>query len=521
MQLQTTGPGAWTRRDKVIAIVILLFACWIRLLGIGSQSIWQDEAYSVVVARQPLGTVLDSQVEDSSPPLYYALLHFWIRAFGDTEASVRFLSLIFGVCLVGAVIAIGARMFSPYVGLIAGAMLASAPLAVYYSQEARMYSLTPLLALLSVYFCYRLSENPTRRATIKFMAATAALLYTQNYGVFILLAEALYLLSRRKVSRDARPMLALMGAVALYVPWLMIMARQAVKNTTPWIPKPHARMLFETLLHLSFKSWRLPVSGMLRAMWGIGLCALGGVAIWGVYSVLRATRAEGEAARRWARQGLLVLSYVAVPIVCAFIISQTKPIYVPGRYDTIVQPGLFLICALGLVSLRPKLIRASALVVILLVAVLSLQTYFERYNKSNDRQIADYLVRNAGESDIILFTDLTITPFIYYNPESPLETLRFPRSHLGWIPKAAFTDRDEYFEDQYRILTRRINTLWPEKVRLWVVYKSEPAIYQRLLARLKRQSWLRLLQSIPFRMGDNVDNQAEAVFVFRITGPPG
>lgn len=519
------SPGNCTRSwgmagPKAMAVAIIVLAAAVRLWGLGEQSIWQDEAYSVVLARQDVGTIIQTQVEDSSPPLYYLLLHAWIRLFGDSEFCARLLSALFGIGLVAATLLIASRLFTPAVGLWAGGMLAFAPLAVYYSQEARMYSLAPLLAIVSVLLCHLLTESPTPKRMAWFIAVTAAMLYTQNYGVFVLLAEALYILARRRESRDARPMLALMGVVGAYLPWLLVLSRQVVENTTPWILQPRLSMLFETFLHLTFKSWRLPTTGFLKALWGIGLLAVATSIVLAVCLALRGRRSKDASEQASSGRVLMMLSYTFVPIACAFVASYSKPIYVPGRYDTIVQPGLLILVALGLTSIRIGLVRKAVGVLLLAVLVVSLHSYFTTYWKSNDREVASYISAGARTEDIVLFTDLTITPFMYYCPESSITVLRFPRGRLGWTPKGAFENDVVFFEGEFDMVERRIAALWPQKNRLLVVFKPSPAIYQRLKARLHEADWLQFEKSGPFKTGHNAENQVSEVLIFRIVGPP-
>ena len=516
----TGSAGGWTTRARVAATAIIILAAAVRLWGLSEQSIWQDEAYSVVLARQDIGAIIQTQVEDSSPPLYYVLLHFWLRLFGDSEFAARLFSALLGVCLVAATLLIASALLRRAVGFWAGGMLALAPLAVYYSQEARMYSLTPLLAIISVYLCHLVAEKPSSKRMAWFIFVTAAMLYTQNYGVFVLLAEGLYVLARRKERRDVRPMLALMGVVGAYLPWLLVLSRQIAENTTPWIPAPRLRMLTETLLHLTFKSWRLPTTGFLKASWGIGLMAVGALLVLAMWLALRARRSGDASERALSWPVLLILSYTIIPIACAFVASYSKPIYVPGRYDTIVQPGLFILSALGLASIRSKSLRKALGVLIFAVLVISLHSYFTTYWKSNDREIANWVARNATASDIVLFSDLTITPFMYYYPECGITTLRFPRGGLGWTPKGAFTNDMAFFEEEFRAIVRRMSALWPHKNRLLVVFKPSPAIYQRLKSRLSQEEWLRFQERITFGMGHNAENQASEITIFHIVAAP-
>src|ERR671933_312254 len=61
-------------------------------LGIG---FWIDEGLSVGIADRPITDIPGVLRQDGSPPLYYSLLHVWIRVFGTSEAAARTLSLLF------------------------------------------------------------------------------------------------------------------------------------------------------------------------------------------------------------------------------------------------------------------------------------------------------------------------------------------------------------------------------------------------------------------------------------------
>ena len=54
--------------------------------------LWLDETLSVNIARLPLTKIPQALSHDGAPPLYYVLLHFWIRVFGDGDVAVRALA---------------------------------------------------------------------------------------------------------------------------------------------------------------------------------------------------------------------------------------------------------------------------------------------------------------------------------------------------------------------------------------------------------------------------------------------
>ena len=114
-----------------------------------------DEANSVIMARQGPGELLARLKLDSNPPLYYLILHAWMGAFGASETAVRGLSIVGSVALVASVFLIGRRLFGTETAAIAALLLAVSPIQVFYSQQARMYTLLSVAALLSSYFLWR------------------------------------------------------------------------------------------------------------------------------------------------------------------------------------------------------------------------------------------------------------------------------------------------------------------------------------------------------------------------------
>jgi mannosyltransferase len=124
----------------------------LRVYRIGSQGLWIDEAFSIWLARQPLaGMIRWVATVDQHPPLYYALLHAWVRVFGDGEAGVRMLSALCGILTIPMVYLLGRQMADERVGLVGALILAVSPFHVRFSQEARMYAVLTLSASLVLY----------------------------------------------------------------------------------------------------------------------------------------------------------------------------------------------------------------------------------------------------------------------------------------------------------------------------------------------------------------------------------
>ena len=199
----TDSTGPWDGFDALGLVVVLCAALALRLYGLGSESIWLDEATSIVLARMNIPGLIEWTAVDIHPPLYYIFLHFWL-ALGDGEVQVRLLSVVFGVCSVGVVYLMSRRLFSRWVALASAVLLAGSPLHVWYSQNTRMYTMLALLALLTSYFMVRALLDHKRWAWLAYLVCAIMALYTHYYAFFVLLFQnviVLYLLWRRHIDR--------------------------------------------------------------------------------------------------------------------------------------------------------------------------------------------------------------------------------------------------------------------------------------------------------------------------------
>src|SRR5258708_13722034 len=94
-----TGRAALVR--LLLGAMVVLAGFGLRVVSLGDASFWWDDSYSTMVASSGLRDIVATLArEDFHPPLYYFLLHFWLRVVGTSEFSLRFLSVMAGVLAV-------------------------------------------------------------------------------------------------------------------------------------------------------------------------------------------------------------------------------------------------------------------------------------------------------------------------------------------------------------------------------------------------------------------------------------
>jgi 4-amino-4-deoxy-L-arabinose transferase-like glycosyltransferase len=170
----------------------------LRFATLGLQSYHHDE---VVTASR----ILDGDFwhamdavgySESAPPLYYAIAWLWTQVTGVGEWGLRSVSALAGVAIVPVAYLLGAELRSRRAGIVAAALVATNPMLLWYSQEARGYALFALLTSVALLYFVRALDGGRRRDFIGWGIASALALATHYFAFFPIAAEGIWLLRR-------------------------------------------------------------------------------------------------------------------------------------------------------------------------------------------------------------------------------------------------------------------------------------------------------------------------------------
>jgi mannosyltransferase len=155
----------------LLLLVLVLLAYALRLHNLDAFSFWTDEGLTPERSGYPVAQILRNEIliqgyvtRDTHPPLYYLVLHATRSLFGQTDFAFRYPSVLFGVLLIPLIYQLGRRLapsarHAAGLGLIVALLAAVNPLQIYYSQEARMYTLLVLLVTAMSYILWRAIQN--------------------------------------------------------------------------------------------------------------------------------------------------------------------------------------------------------------------------------------------------------------------------------------------------------------------------------------------------------------------------
>jgi uncharacterized membrane protein len=176
-----------------IPIFILLIATFLRFHWLDHQSFWNDEGNSARLSERSIILIIEGTASDIHPPLYYLFLRGWQELVGASEFGLRSFSAFVGVLVVAFTLAFGRLLDNRWVAWLAGFFAAVSPPLIYYSQEARMYSLLGLEAIATTLFLYLWLNKPAFKWRMAYIVGVTAGLYTHYFFPAVLLAHYLYL----------------------------------------------------------------------------------------------------------------------------------------------------------------------------------------------------------------------------------------------------------------------------------------------------------------------------------------
>lgn len=424
-------------KDRLGLLVIILIALALRLALLGEQSLWYDEGVTWLLSQKPPGELIQWTAADIQPPFYYLLIWETDELFGHSEWALRFPSVFFGVLTVPLIYILAHRLFparSPAslasAPLLSAALLAISPVMVYYSQEARMYTLLVFAATLASYLLLKIlqprqTESDNRAAVFLYALTAAAALYTHYFAAFLVMAHGLYglfSLWRQKSPKVLMvQLLQAFGLVALlFAPWFWILLARLGDDPSYW---PGALKLSEALrkVLISFTAGEtvLEQTGLWLAL---GYLLLLGIGL--VYA--RASQAAGQ---RNDSTSIFLLLWLCLPIALILILSYPSPKFNP-RYTLLAWPAFALLVTVVLARFdlsrftlnSPKVVFYSLFftlfyALIVATSVFSLYNWFAdpRFAKDDFKALAQFVRERSAPDETVLLSSGHLYPvWAYY-----------------------------------------------------------------------------------------------------------
>ena len=420
--------------DRTWTLAILLLAFGLRVYHLGNQSLWFDESFTWWVgAVLPSAELWPSLLPFGAyTPLFYLLMR-GVAAIGQSEYVLRFPAVFFGVLLIPVVDRIGRRVGGVTVGRLAALLVAINPFSIWYSQDARMYTMASFFVLVAMDGFMRAIDGRGWRRSI---VGAGAAYFTHYVTLFVVYIQLVWWLPRfrRQLPAFRRWFGSHWLAVLPLAPWLALYFSQPVRGLAiTWIPAPSLLAPLLTLWNFTsgdIDTWTPIVVGI--------ALIIAGVAVIGALQPLR-----------WRS---LLIGWLILPLISSYLLSFRVPTYV-DRYFAFSQFALIVMLAIGLTSMPNKLVAIAAGVAIgglMLVNTLRLHTD-PIFVKEDWRSAAAIVNRQIQSGDRLGIED----------NEGLLAWIYYYRGEVAPVP--ILIDRKPDALDR---LSAGVD-------RLWVVYRSQ------------------------------------------------
>lgn len=358
------------------------------------QSFWRDEAFSVLAAEQPLRFIVSRL--GFEPPVYYTLLHFWVKIFGDSEIAARSLSLVGFVLATCLMVEWGALLFKKHwLALFLPLFFFLNPMLLYYAFEVRTYAWYTLFATLAL-FSY---ANKKWRwfivtATLAFYTHTYFLPFLAALGIHWIVSDLWGKRLRIATLMKSMQLRAFLAIGVLMSPWLIRVLQQTARLKSSWY-YPVNWQLVQSVLGNMFTGYEgTPWYGWAytRILSVIILVFLGGMLL----------------DKTHRKRNLLIGLFTIIPLGITVGISFVKPLFV-NRYLIPVTVGEVLGITLAIAAIRNSLIQ-KAIAALLLIGVLWVNWWFPpQHPKLPIRDTFEQVNMLMKDNDTVLAAD----PLIY------------------------------------------------------------------------------------------------------------
>lgn len=394
-------------KDNYLKILILLTITGLilRLWHIGDISFWFDETLTSEFSRQSFFGIANMSKDGVNPPTFYLIEHIMLY-FGAGETILRLIPAFVGTCTIPVFYLLGQEFKNRETGIVSATLLTFSSFHIYYSQEARPYTLLLFCFSLALLFYFQALRTDTRSTWMLF-GVFSALACWMHFFAFIMVLPLFILAlffkfrSGKTGIMDLRPVI-LAGAICFLfsLPMLLVSLHTVISKVA------------------QDESWGVRgitlLSATIRDAFGqyyVGVIILSLLFLLGLIQMFYHDR----------EKFLLITVAFTLPLLITVVLSYRMAIV--SRYLIGLLPFFFLGISYSFSSIycHKSRVRLSCMIIFLLIAlsIPSLYFYYSADSKYGHdwKGFSPLLFNLTGTGDMILvYPGYHITPLTYYYP---------------------------------------------------------------------------------------------------------
>lgn len=469
-------------------VAILILGALLRFHHFAQRSLWLDEADSANLLKNDFVNIWPHLIVSGNNPTYIYLLKIWSEFFGNSEIALRTLSIFFGLISIIFIYKLGKLLFSRPVGTWAAFFLAINYFSIFYSIQARQYSLVILISIISYYyFSLLIIKKSNIKRIVLYIIFTLLGLYAHPW-FFLLFGSQIFFIFL-KYRFKVRPLIFYQALILLFsLPRIIQLFKLSESGASDWIGSTSFNTFFETFSFFTY---------------GASMFYLVLIFIALFYIFIQVEKTEDRFFLKFKKDSFhslnigpswLLINYLLLPIFMAFIVSKFTPFYEPGRYEAIVLPAFILIMANLFSEIKNYRVLIVGVVILIFLSFNSVITEAQTINnyQADDKKVAEDLLNFISNGDLVIYTDLSRPPFDYYLPRLNknnkfFQEFSFP---LGLSQHPAYQNINIQqsnkgdLDSDISFIMSRIAKEKPGNV--WVVYNSFNPVANRLFEKFNK-----------------------------------
>jgi uncharacterized membrane protein len=382
--------NAIDKNSRLVLALIIVLGAGLRFYRLDFQSLWLDELSSMI-GSAPWNTV-DVIVEycrKDQPPLFFLLIHYWMKLLGYNALSARLFVSIIGVLGIPAVYFLGREIKNKSTGLIAAFLTAINYFQLFFSQDVRFYSLLFLLSTLSYLFFIRVVRRKGIIDFVCYLIFSVLLFYTHYFSLVVYLSQFILFILVVICVAEGRERLIKLAVIFTLLSSICDLwwARQYFADSATsqfWIG-----VISPWFLGSFFISYFEDIVGIIVFI-SVGIFYLTKISFQFI------KRGESIEINIWILMGWIFLGY-AIPLGYSLL---KEPMLI-ARYTMVVLPAVLTFIALAIQKVLSFRYQTYVLILVFFSFLFYLfvtENYYGSYHKTQWRELSREVLRDSTDN---------------------------------------------------------------------------------------------------------------------------
>lgn len=384
-----------------IIILLVLFNIILKSIYLTTYNIDLDEPFTLFHSQQSFQELIQIFKWENNPPLYFVVLHFWIKLFGIGVLSARILPLVFSSLAVVYIFLIGRRFLNLRIAISTCLLYTFSNVIIMEAHDCRVYSLFVLLTVASMYFYFSLLNSEKKQYNAIFLTICNILLvYSHFLAFFVILLQFIYTIYFSSIRKKNLKIYLLSSFLLLasYLPYIFIFISRFSNSLQVGIHTP--KIEFFQILHSYLETF------------GNGYIAGSIFLILLIYFMCTYILTKKITLSIYEK---MILGWFFVTYLILFLVSFKFQVLSIPRYLIFLIPGFCFSLTIAIYHLTKKNEILNYLSLGICIILMNLFSNLNYSNKLESQKMVSYVTSIKNDSTLVYIAPPWIDkPFLYH-----------------------------------------------------------------------------------------------------------